>query len=101
MGNSLLGDFIIEYLLNYLLITLLISLALHLSPLKNVCIYCRYLETGTYKGFFEKKMLPQLKEIYRVIESNVLPWKIFTDKDIQLECNEWPSNPQGKEIERN
>lgn len=47
-----------------------------------------------------QKVLPRLKSHYNVQESNIFPWKVFTDKDLQLEANEWVSCTKGKHLKQ-
>ena len=44
----------------------------------------RYMETGEYQGFFPIA-LQHVKKHYNVRDVNILPWKLYTDKDIQLQ----------------
>ena len=46
--------------------------------------YQRYLETGNYKGFLPT-VLQFLKQHYNLPDSNILPWQIYTPKDVQLQ----------------
>ena len=46
--------------------------------------YQRYLETGNYKGFLPT-VLQFLKQHYNMPDSNILPWQIYTPKDVQLQ----------------
>lgn len=55
----------------------------------------RFLETGSYKGFLQK-MIPLLKRHYKVVESNILPWKVYTSKDLGLEGARWFESSQSK-----
>ena len=44
----------------------------------------RYMETGCYKGFFQHWSLPNLLKYFKLRDSNILPWKVYTAKDFQL-----------------
>ena len=44
----------------------------------------RYMKTGEYQGFLPIA-LQHVKKHYNVHDVNILPWKLYTDKDIQLE----------------
>ena len=44
----------------------------------------RYMETGEYQGFLPIA-LQHVKKQYNVLDVNILPWKLYTDKDIQLQ----------------
>ena len=44
----------------------------------------RYMETGEYQGFLPIA-LQHVKKHYNVLDVNILPWKLYTDRDIQLQ----------------
>ena len=44
----------------------------------------RYMETGCYKGFFHHLCLPNLLKYFKLRDSNIIPWKVYTGKDFQL-----------------
>ena len=44
----------------------------------------RYLETGQYRGF-APIAAQYLTNKYRACNVNILPWQIYTDKDIQMQ----------------
>ena len=44
----------------------------------------RYLGTGDYQGFLPIA-LQYVKKHYNVSDVNILSWKLYTDKDIQLQ----------------
>ena len=46
-------------------------------------LFIRYLETGSYCGFLDN-ILPLLKEQFSVPEVNILPWEIYTKKDLSM-----------------
>ena len=56
--------------------------------------YYRYLETGNYKGFLPTT-LQFLKQYYNVPESNILPWQIYTPKDVQMQTTKTSSYTSG------
>ena len=45
--------------------------------------FLRYLETGVYSGFIQVG-IQYLKEEYAFHDVNILPWNLYTHKDIQL-----------------
>ena len=47
------------------------------------CNFLRYLETEVYRGFIQVG-IQYLKEKYAVHDVNILPWNLYTCKDIQL-----------------
>ena len=46
-------------------------------------LFIRYLETGSYSGFLDH-ILPLLKQQFSVPEVNILPWEIYTRKDLSM-----------------
>ena len=44
----------------------------------------RYIETGYCEGFFPTAM-EYVKKHYNVMDVNILPWKVYTEKDIQMQ----------------
>ena len=54
------------------------------SIFSTYLFYQRYLETGNYKGFFPTA-LQFLKQHFNLPDSNMLPWQIYTQKDVQLQ----------------
>ena len=34
-------------------------------------------------------MMPYLKRQYLALDSNIFPWEVYTDKDLQLEASKW------------
>ena len=47
-------------------------------------ILFRYIETGSYKGFLPTAM-QYLKKHYSIHESKILPWQVYTPKDMSLQ----------------
>ena len=43
----------------------------------------RYLETGLYKGFIDKA-IQYLKNEYTLHDVNILPWNLYTNKDVHI-----------------
>ena len=46
-------------------------------------LFIRNLETGSYSGFLDH-ILPLLKQQFSVPEVNILPWEIYTRKDLSM-----------------
>ena len=44
----------------------------------------RYIETGYCEGFFPTAM-EYVKKHYNVRDVNILPWKVYTGKDIEMQ----------------
>ena len=53
------------------------------KPNLIIFILFRYFETGSYKGFLPTA-IQYLKKHYSIHESNILPWQVYTPKDISL-----------------
>ena len=43
------------------------------------------MKTGGYKGFFHDWCLPNLLKDFKLRDSNILHWKVYTAKDFQLQ----------------
>ena len=42
------------------------------------------METGCYQCIFHHWSLPNLLKYFKLRDSNILPWKVYTAKDFQL-----------------
>ena len=45
-----------------------------------------HIETGSYKGFLPTAM-QYLKKQHSIHESNILPWQVYTPKDMSLQLS--------------
>ena len=59
--------------------------------------YQRYLETGNYKGFLPTA-LQFPKQHYNLPDSNILPWQIYTPKDVQLQSTKTSTDMSGNPL---
>ena len=59
----------------------------------------RYMEYGSYEGYFNAVRLPNLLKHYTLCNANVLPWQVYTDKDYTLyRANKCSSKTGNKQI---
>ena len=54
------------------------------------------MEIGNYKEFLPTA-LHFLKQYYNVPESNILPWQIYTQKDVQMQTTKTSSYTSGNQ----
>ena len=57
----------------------------YILPIKyHQKLFIRYFEAGSYTGFFPT-CLELLKHHYQLSSTNIFPWEVFTDSDLEFE----------------
>ena len=88
-----------KYFINFTSVnTIIILINWHFIP--TILSFCRYIETGCYKGFVQQYGRNLVAKELNVQTENILPWKVYTEADFkfkqaQRNCQR-PAKKQGK-----